>query len=67
MLCLNAHISQHFWLTFHLSKELVTIDQQSIEIGEAKVILNESKHDPWVEIEVVEVLGAIYTVSNNVM
>jgi acetoacetate decarboxylase len=53
--------------TFHLSKELITTNQQSIEIGEAKVILNESKHDPWAEIEVVEVLGAIYTVSNNIM
>jgi acetoacetate decarboxylase len=53
--------------TFHLYKELITIDQQFSEFGEAKVILNESKHDPWVEIEVVEVLGAIYTVSNNIM
>jgi acetoacetate decarboxylase len=60
-------VDDTFQPTFHLTKEFITTDRQSLEIGEAKVILNESKHDPWAEIEVVEVLGAFYTVSNNVM
>jgi acetoacetate decarboxylase len=53
--------------TFHLTKELVTTDRLSLDIGEGKIFLNESKHDPWAEIEVVEIFGAIHTVSHNVM
>jgi acetoacetate decarboxylase len=53
--------------SFYLCKELITINLQSINIGQGKATLNKSKHDPWVEVEVFEVLGAIYTISNNVM
>jgi acetoacetate decarboxylase len=32
----------------------------AIELGEAEVILTPSPHDPWHEVEVVRVLGAVY-------
>jgi acetoacetate decarboxylase len=40
---------------------------KTIEWGNAKVILRSSDYDPWVEIEVVRMLGAVYTVGHNTM
>ncbi len=53
--------------SFHLLKQFITVDQQTTEIGMAKVTLKESQYDPWAEVEVVKILGAIYSISNNVM
>ena len=38
-----------------------------IEFGEAEIILNASDYDPWHEVEIVKMLGAIYTVGDNSM
>lgn len=35
--------------------------------AEASVMFQESPHDPWSELEVVNMLGAVYTVSTNVL
>jgi acetoacetate decarboxylase len=53
--------------SFHLLRQFISVKFHSMELGEAKITLKESKDDPWAEVEVVKVLGAIYTVSNNVM
>lgn len=37
------------------------------EWGEAEIFLAHSVHDPWAEVEIVRVLGAVYTVGNNTM
>lgn len=36
-------------------------------VGEAEIILRRSDYDPWVEVEVVKMLGALYTVGDNSM
>jgi acetoacetate decarboxylase len=38
-----------------------------MQFGEAEIILKESAYDPWVEVEVVKMLGALYTVGDNSM
>ena len=35
------------------------------EWGEVKVTLSPSDHDPWSEVEIVRVLGSVYTVGDN--
>ncbi len=37
------------------------------ELGEAEVTLRHSEHDPWSEVEVVRILGSVYTVGHNTM
>jgi len=45
-----------------------TIFRPSVaEWGEAKVVMSHSEHDPWAEVEIVKILGAVYTVGNNTM
>ncbi|MBD3228969.1 MAG: acetoacetate decarboxylase [Candidatus Lokiarchaeota archaeon] len=39
----------------------------SMEMGTAEITLNSSKHDPWEELEVVDILGALYLKTNNTM
>ena len=50
-----------------LIKEVVTRKPKSIEMGEAELIIQPSDHDPWCDVEIVRVLGAIYTVGDNTM
>ena len=38
-----------------------------IEFGEAEIVLNASDYDPWYEVEIVKMQGAIYTVGDNSM
>jgi acetoacetate decarboxylase len=38
-----------------------------MEFGEAEIIFNPSDYDPWAEVEVVKMLGAIYTKGDNSM
>lgn len=40
---------------------------ETIKLGEAKLKLESSVHDPWAELEIVKVLGAIYQEGNNSM
>ena len=40
---------------------------KKIQFGEAEVIFKESGYDPWAEVEVVKILGAMYTVGDNSM
>jgi acetoacetate decarboxylase len=45
-----------------------TIMRPSVaEWGEAEVTLANSDHDPWAEVEVVRILGSVYTVGHNTM
>jgi acetoacetate decarboxylase len=50
-----------------LVREEVEFRPYLIEGGEAQVILNPSAYDPWAEVEVVKVLGAVYMHTNNTM
>lgn len=50
-----------------LIREEVEICPLSLEVGEAEILLRASDFDPWAEVEVVRVLGALYTVGNNAM
>jgi len=50
-----------------LVREAITSSRKSLEFGRADIILGSSDHDPWKEVEVVKVIGATYTVSDNTM
>ncbi|MFH1242065.1 MAG: acetoacetate decarboxylase family protein [Pseudomonadota bacterium] len=50
-----------------LIKEVVEFRPSIVEMGEAQLVLRPSDHDPWADVEIVRVLGAIYTVGNNTM
>ncbi len=50
-----------------LVKQVTLMRPKEVRIGEAEVILNPSDYDPWAEVEVVRVLGAIYTRGDNSM
>jgi acetoacetate decarboxylase len=50
-----------------LVKEVITRKPKSIEMGEAELILRPSDHDPWCDVEIVRVLGALYTIGDNTM
>lgn len=50
-----------------LISEVVEFRPNSMEMGEAELVFRFSDHDPWSDVEVVRVLGAIYTIGNNTM
>jgi acetoacetate decarboxylase len=50
-----------------LAREKVIFRPSVVKWGEAEVKLSPSDYDPWAEIEVVKMLGAVYTVGNNTM
>jgi acetoacetate decarboxylase len=50
-----------------LIKEVIERKNKSIEMGEAELTFQSSKHDPWVDVEIVRVYGATYTVGDNIM
>jgi acetoacetate decarboxylase len=50
-----------------LVKQVTTMRPKQVQIGEAEVLLYPSDYDPWAEVEIVRVLGAIYTVGDNSM
>lgn len=50
-----------------LVKQETTVRPKSMEMGEAEIVLNSTIHDPWGEIEVVKVLGALYLKTDNTM
>lgn len=47
--------------------EAVTFKTAEIKIGKAEVVMNPSDQDPWAEVEVVKMLGAVYTKGDNTM
>jgi acetoacetate decarboxylase len=50
-----------------LVKEVVKRKNKTIEMGEAELAFQASEHDPWVDVEIVRVYGATYTVGDNTM
>lgn len=50
-----------------LVKQVTTMRPKEVQIGEAEVLLHPSDYDPWAEVEIVRVLGAIRTVGDNSM
>jgi len=50
-----------------LIQEVVQLRPKSMEIGEAELVFRHSDQDPWNEVEIVRVLGAVYTVGDNTM
>ncbi|MFX1405859.1 MAG: acetoacetate decarboxylase family protein [Promethearchaeota archaeon] len=50
-----------------LVRQETAVSPKSLEMGEAEVKLNSTVHDPWGEIEIVKILGALYLKTDNVM
>lgn len=50
-----------------LIQERVILRPNVVDLGQAEVILSPSDYDPWSEVEIVRMLGAVYTVGNNTM
>lgn len=50
-----------------LVRQETILGPKTLQFGEASVTLAPSDYDPWAEVEVVKVLGAIYSVGDNSM
>ena len=50
-----------------LVKQETEFRPKEMLFGEAKIVFKPSDYDPWAEVEVVKMLGAIYTRGNNSM
>ncbi len=50
-----------------LIREIVQLRPNSLEMGEAELVFRSSDHDYWGEVEIVRVLGAVYTNGTNTM
>lgn len=50
-----------------LVKQSMTKDTKIIKPSEVNISLKDCSHDPWAELEVVRMLGGIYTVSTNIL
>lgn len=50
-----------------LVKQITTMRPKEVKIGEAEIVLQPSDYDPWAEVEIVRVLGAVYIVGDNSM
>lgn len=50
-----------------LVREEVEVRPNSTEAGKAEILLRPSDYEPWVEVEILRPLGAIYTIGNNSM
>jgi len=57
------------WFDYNprLVRESVVFRPNTIEWGNAEVMLAPSDYDPWSEVEIVRMLGAVYTVGHNTM
>jgi acetoacetate decarboxylase len=40
---------------------------KSLEMGSADLVFRSSKDDPWADVQVVRVLGAVYSLGDNTM
>ncbi len=50
-----------------LVQQETSVGPKSMEMGEADIQLNSTIHDPWAEVEIVKVLGALYLRGDNEM
>jgi acetoacetate decarboxylase len=50
-----------------LTRQETILKPKEVQIGEAEVILRHSDYDPWAEVEIVKMLGALYTIGDNSM
>jgi acetoacetate decarboxylase len=50
-----------------LIRQETLLRPKHLQIGEAEITLTHSDYDPWAEVEVVKMLGAVYTVGDNSM
>lgn len=50
-----------------LIKEVIERRPKTIEMGEAELTFRPSEHDPWFDVKIVRVYGAVYTIGNNKM
>jgi acetoacetate decarboxylase len=50
-----------------LIRQETVLRPKEVQFGEAEIILKDSAYDPWAEVEVVKMLGAVYTVGDNSM
>lgn len=50
-----------------LVKQETVLRPKTIVFGEGEIILKHSAYDPWAEVEVVKMLGAVYMVGDNSM
>jgi acetoacetate decarboxylase len=50
-----------------LVRQETVLRPKALQFGEASVSLTPSEDDPWAEVEVVKVLGAVYSVGDNSM
>lgn len=50
-----------------LIRQETVLRPKQIQFGSAEIILTHSDYDPWAEVEVVKMLGALYTVGDNSM
>jgi len=44
-----------------LIKEGITRRPKSVEMGEAQLTIRTTEHDPWFEVEIARVYGAMYS------
>ena len=56
-----------FDYTPRLVKQETVFRPKEVQFGEAKIIFKPSNYDPWAEVEVVKMLGAVYTRGDNSM
>jgi len=50
-----------------LVRQETVLRPKKLEFGEAEITFKASAYDPWQEVEVVKMLGAVYTVGDNSM
>jgi acetoacetate decarboxylase len=50
-----------------LVREVVQLRPKSLEMGEGELTFRTSDHDYWGDVEIVRVLGALYTIGTNTM
>ncbi|MGD9332636.1 MAG: hypothetical protein PVJ53_15085, partial [Desulfobacterales bacterium] len=50
-----------------LIKETVQRRFKHMEYGEAQLSFNPSAHDPWSDVDIVKVIGATFSISDNTM
>lgn len=50
-----------------LMREIVRFRRSTMKLGEAEMVFRSSEHDFWGDVEIVRVLGAVYSVGHNTM
>jgi acetoacetate decarboxylase len=50
-----------------LIRQETVLRPKTIQFGEGEIILKHSDYDPWAEVEIVKMLGAVYMVGDNSM